>query len=126
MHLICYLPAAFVIMRYSVVKLLFNKIYEELPPVMHTVVSISMVSIITFIVLVLRSTGLSSGEAFSLVLDLTGGLAGSLTSFIIPTAVFIKLVPDDGGWRHIEAKVLFCTGFLLMIVVCTSSIMGVV
>lgn len=80
-HLICYIPASFVIMRYSMVKLAMNgQISEKLPPILHTVISLGLVALITSIVVMLQALGLSSGEAFSLVLDLTGGVAGSLVS----------------------------------------------
>ena len=124
-HLIFYVPAAFVIMRYSVVKLFLDQISEQLPIPMHLGISLSMMAVITAVVLVLQSTGLSSGEAFSLVLDLTGGLAGSTTSFIIPAAVFMKIVPDDGSWRHFEAKVVFGLGFVIMFTVCIFSILSI-
>ena len=125
MHLIFYLPAAFVIMRYSVVKLLLDKISEELPVVLHTAISLGLVGLVTVIVLLLRATGMASGTAFSLVLDLTGGIAGSLTSFILPTAIYLKIIPDDGSWAYKEAQFIYYLGYVIMVAVVAFSIMSV-
>ena len=125
-HLICYIPAAFVIMRYSVVKLVLNQISEDLPPMMHTGISLGLVALITGVVVMLQALGLSSGEAFSLVLDLTGGVAGSLTSFILPAAIYVQLMPDNGSWRYKEAKCIFYIGIILMITILFVTIHGVV
>jgi hypothetical protein len=128
MHLICYLPAAFVVMRYSIVKLTLNQISEKLPLAVHTVVSLGLVALITFVVIVLQSSGLSSGSAFSLVLDLTGGVAGSLTSFILPAAIYLKEFPADGAnnWRRVEAHSIFYMGILLMALILFMSIHSIV
>jgi amino acid permease len=128
MHLICYLPAAFVVMRYSIVKLTLNQISEKLPLAVHTVVSLGLVALITFVVIMLQSSGLSSGSAFSLVLDLTGGVAGSLTSFILPAAIYLKEFPADGAnnWRRVEAHSIFYMGILLMALILFMSIHSIV
>ena len=47
MHLICYLPAAFMVMRYSVIKLCLDKISEDLPSKEHTVLSLGMIVVRT-------------------------------------------------------------------------------
>lgn len=130
MHLICYLPAAFVIMRYSIVKLTLNQISEKLPLALHTFISLGLVALVTFIVIMLQSSGLSSGSAFSLVLDLTGGVAGSLTSFILPAAIFLKEFPEvegdnDISWRRMEAHVIFYLGIVLMIVILFMSVLSI-
>ncbi len=44
----------------------------------------------TGIVLLLRYGGLDQGSAFGVILDFTGSIAGSLTSFVIPAAIFLK------------------------------------
>ena len=130
MHLICYLPAAFVVMRYSVVKLTLGQISEKLPLALHTFVSLGLVAIITFVVIILQSSGLSSGSAFSLVLDLTGGVAGSLTSFILPSAIYLKMFPEeaDGSnrFRRTEAQAIFYIGIILMITILFMSVHSVV
>jgi hypothetical protein len=125
-HLICYIPAAFVIMRYSVVKLFMNKVSEDLPPGMHITISLGLVTLITAIVVMLQALGLSSGEAFSLVLDLTGGVAGSLTSFILPAAIYVQLKPNDGSFKYNEARTIFYFGIVTMFTILGVTIHGVV
>ena len=73
-HLILYIPVNFVIMRYSVVKVFMNTRSELLPYTQHTVISISLLAASTCIVIFLLAAGLSAGEAFSLILNITGGV----------------------------------------------------
>lgn len=131
MHLIFYLPAGFVIMRYSAVKLMFNKISTELPPLIHTVISLALVGFLLLLVIFLLSTGLSSGAAFSLVLNLTGGIAGSLTSFILPTAIYIKISTSlenklkISTFKYYESRIIFGLGIIIMFVVVIMTILSV-
>eukprot|EP01035_Chromulina_nebulosa_P017271 gene17271-22805_t len=42
---------------------------------------------------------LASGDAFSIILDLTGGISGSITSFILPAWIFINVCTnEDALW----------------------------
>ena len=82
-HLIIYIPVNFVIMRYSVVKLFTGLRSETLPLVTHTVLTLFLIFLTTGTVLLLLSQGLASGQAFSLILNITGGTAGSFATFIL-------------------------------------------
>jgi hypothetical protein len=75
-HLILYIPVNFVIMRYSLVKMTSGQRSELLPFSTHTMLTLSLLVVITAIVILLLSLGLASGEAFSLILDLSGGIGG--------------------------------------------------
>lgn len=75
-HLILYIPVNFVIMRYSLVKITSGKRSELLPFSTHTALTLGLLVVITAIVILLLSLGLASGEAFSLILDLSGGIGG--------------------------------------------------
>lgn len=77
-HLILYIPVNFVIMRYSLVKISSGKKSELLPFSTHTALTLGLLVVITAIVILLLSLGLASGEAFSLILDLSGGIGGTL------------------------------------------------
>jgi len=73
-HLILYIPVNFVIMRYSVVKVFMNTRSELLPYTQHAVISLGLLSASTCVVIFLLAAGLSAGEAFSLILNITGGV----------------------------------------------------
>jgi hypothetical protein len=79
-HLILYIPVNFVIMRYSVVKVFLNTRSELLPYTQHTVISLGLLAFVTIIVLLILAAGLGSGAAFSLILNLTGGIGGRYNS----------------------------------------------
>lgn len=63
---------------------------------------------ITLTVIVFIEVGFSSGRAFAVILTLTGGVAGSLLSFILPGAIYMKLMPRDSS-GFIPAAL--CSGF---------------
>jgi hypothetical protein len=46
-------------------------------------------------VFLLKGLGLSNGAAFGVILDFTGGLAASMTSFVLPGAFYVKLMSKD-------------------------------
>ena len=75
-HLILYIPVNFVIMRYSLVKVFMGTRSELLPVTTHSIITIVLLAIVTGIVLLLLAVGLASGAAFSLILNLTGGIGG--------------------------------------------------
>lgn len=77
-HLILYIPTMFVILRYAMVKLLWNQISEKLAIGQHVMITLMLLTGITGIVLLLSATGLTSGLAFSIVMNLTGGVAGNV------------------------------------------------
>ena len=103
-------------------KLCLDKISEELPTVTHTVISLTMVVTLTSIVILLRATGMASGDAFSVVLNLTGGISGSFTSFILPTMIYLKMFPNDGSWKYLEAQIIYYSGYVIMLLVVVSTI----
>lgn len=85
-HLILYIPVNFVIMRYSLVKVFMKQRSELLPATTHSIITIGLLALVTAIVLGLLAAGLGSGEAFSLVLNLTGGIGGKI--YVLLCSVF--------------------------------------
>lgn len=75
-HLILYIPVNFVIMRYSLVKVCMNTRSELLPASTHSIITIALLVAVTAIVILLLALGLASGVAFSLILNITGGIGG--------------------------------------------------
>ena len=122
-HLICYIPVDFVVMRYSVVKLAIGEEAESLATVYHVTLTLFMLMITLAIVLSLLATGMASGEVFSLILNLTGGVAGAVSSFILPAAIYLKVMPT-GSQYYTIAKVLLLFGFALPILVLTGTIIA--
>lgn len=80
-HLILYIPVNFVIMRYSIVKLATGMRSELLDSWTHSILTIVLMAIVTIIVILLLGLGLASGEAFSLILNITGGIGGKIISY---------------------------------------------
>jgi amino acid permease len=75
-HLILYIPVNFVIMRYSLVKITSGKRSELLPFTTHTALTVGLLAFITGVVILLLVEGMASGVAFSLILNITGGIGG--------------------------------------------------
>lgn len=120
-HLILYIPVNFVIMRYSIVKMTTTVKSEQLPWHIHAILSVTMLAGTTGMVLIMNFVGLTSGDAFSLILDITGGIAGSLTSFVLPALIFLA-VCDHDDWLMWPARInLFLGVFIMMSVVITTA-----
>ena len=81
-HLILYIPVNFVIMRYSIVKVFFQTRSELLPSATHSIITIGLLAATVGIVLLLLGLGLESGAAFSLLLNITGGIGGTHSLFV--------------------------------------------
>jgi sodium-coupled neutral amino acid transporter 11 len=115
-HLIVYIPVNFVIFRYSLVKLCANTKSEELDWKIHHTISLLLLGFTLFCTLIFYYAGFGSGVAFSLVLNITGGVAGSLTSFILPAAIFLQVCNDDHPLYY-WSFIVGILGIALMIVV---------
>jgi len=117
-HLILYIPVSFVIMRYSVVKLIWGVRSETLPLMTHTLLSVAIMACTTAFVLMMLWLGLSSGPAFALILNVTGGIGGSLSTFIMPAAIYLKMMPRGQGSKLRGAAIaLMLVGFAVLIAV---------
>lgn len=77
------------------------------------------------IILSLRSVGLSQGNAFSLVLDFTGAITGSMISFILPGAFYLKLYQRNDEFFK-SCAVMFVLGIIIMIAVPILSVLSIV
>lgn len=122
-HLILYIPVNFVIMRYSLVKVFMHTRSELLPATTHSVITVGLLAFVTGIVLALLAAGLGSGEAFSLVLNLTGGIGGSLATLILPAAIYLKVMPPESDMIN-HARVLLALGIAVMLAVVVVTIIS--
>ena len=76
-HLLMYLPLDFVILRYSIVKMVSNTRVEDLPWWVNAVITITLLAVILGVVLgIMSQSGTDPGKAFAEVLNITGGIAG--------------------------------------------------
>lgn len=127
LHLIFYIPTNFVIMRYSVVKVWYadGTKAENLSLSAHLTVSLLLILISSGAVLILFGCKLGSGGAFGFVLNITGGVAGSIPSFILPAAMYIK-VGDKDRWLYNASWIVLVLGIILMFVVTIETIVDAV
>jgi sodium-coupled neutral amino acid transporter 11 len=115
-HICAYIPVNFVIMRYSVVKLALDKKAETLSSPMHICITLFLLYFTTGFALGMIKAGLAAGEAYGLTLDITGGIGGSITGFIMPSAIYLKLMPNTGQY-YAHSKFLFALGWVAMVLV---------
>eukprot|EP01036_Dinobryon_divergens_P028613 gene28613-37589_t len=121
-HLILYIPVNFVIMRYSLVRMFANMKSENLNFFTHTVLTAVMLVGITALVLLLLGLGLASGDAFSLILNITGGVGGSLATLILPAAIYLKVMETDSP-LYKPAIGLLVFGIFIMVAVVVNTIL---
>jgi len=93
-HLLLYIPGDLIVLRYNFVKVFFNGARaEDLPEYQNRIITIFILFCILGTVMGIISSGSDNGTSFSLVLDITGGVAASSISFIIPSFMYLKTVP---------------------------------
>ena len=107
-HLILYIPVNFVVTRYSLCKVVYAKKAESLPWKQHVFVTFSLLAFQTGFVIFLLGIGLSSGEAFSLILNITGAIGGAVATFGFPALMYIK--------SHNNSDYLYNTSYFILVV----------
>lgn len=124
LHLCLYIPIDFIVMRHSIVKQLGQQDGMLVNWWSHFTLTSSLLIGTTGLVLVLRFMGYSQGYAFGLILDFTGSIAGSFTSFVMPAAIFIKLSPNTDPLFY-PGICMLIFGLFVMITVPVLSILSV-
>ena len=117
-HLVLYIPGDFVIMRSAILKLCHWQL-SELSDIIFISLSLFCISIITIIALLLQIY-LSSTDSLAIVVDITGGIAGSMLYFIIPALCGFSLFKNNMElyWKSL---ILLLFGATLIILVIISS-----
>ena len=93
-HMCLYVPVDFTIMREHFLKMFFCSKTGILDSwFLNFLLTLILLAITTAGVLGIYSAGLSSGAAFNISLNFTGGLASSMTTFVLPAAFYLKLQP---------------------------------
>ena len=124
-HLIMYIPVDAVVTRDALVKLFITKdTTKDLTFPAHFALTFALLAICTMVVLIIRDAGLTKGEAFSAVLDITGSIGGAMLSFTFPALMFLKV--KDPTWPRREAffvdgtrkaTILLVFGIIVMVTV---------
>lgn len=116
-HLVLYIPGDFIIMKHSLLSLLGrdsiainNKLHFGI-----TFGLVSIVCVLSFLILLSDSVNAS----FDLLLNLTGGVAGSLVCFIVPGLIGANLFVDFTYW--VLSFILLTFGVSVVLLVCISS-----
>jgi amino acid permease len=145
-HLILYVPVNVIILRYSLVKIVTGFKSEDLEFSKHLLITFGIVGFSTGIVILLIAFGYTGGVALSLILNITGGIGGkifrvpslsqfifsliiltfflgSIATFIMPAAIYWKLMSDD-SLMYRESKILMILGFVIMVVVVVFTILS--
>ena len=115
-HLILYIPLDFTILRHSLLKLCGISSGSLISTLLHVIFSVAILAAVTAATLLLYSAGLTSGAAFSLVLNLAGGIAGSLTSFALPAAFYLANMPPSAS-LHSFCWLMLVVGIVLVVLV---------
>ncbi len=103
-HLTFYIPADFVIVRYSLLRLLQMDIstVSNTFNVVSSVVLLGAVAVASCFIMMYAD----SGTSLALLLQITGGIAGSLLNFIFPALVGLALLPRTAENRFQIAAVM--------------------
>uniref|UniRef100_A0A6V2Y555 Amino acid transporter transmembrane domain-containing protein n=1 Tax=Heterosigma akashiwo TaxID=2829 RepID=A0A6V2Y555_HETAK len=112
-HLILYIPLDFVVMRHSFCKVLGTDAIE-LPTGRYVVVTVGLLTFSLGVVMVLYYAGVSEGDAFGYILDLTGGVGNAMLGFVLPGIFYARLNKDPGDPLLARARGLAGWGVCVM------------
>eukprot|EP00612_Vaucheria_litorea_P000064 CAMPEP_0171452868 /NCGR_PEP_ID=MMETSP0945-20130129/803_1 /TAXON_ID=109269 /ORGANISM="Vaucheria litorea, Strain CCMP2940" /LENGTH=429 /DNA_ID=CAMNT_0011977619 /DNA_START=115 /DNA_END=1404 /DNA_ORIENTATION=- len=118
-HLIWYTPMEFVILRHSFFQLCGMEPLK-VPFKLHWMVTALLLSLMVFICIVLDGTGVDSGDAFGVILDLSGGIGGAISCFILPAMIYRRAKSD--GYLNVPCKILFGFGIFMAVSVPISTV----
>jgi amino acid permease len=118
-HLILYIPGDFVIMRHSLWTL-FQVDDHHQDNTMFISTTLFTISMITMIAILLQLYCANS-NALGLVIDITGGIAGSILYFIIPGLLGRKLYIQNNNELYWKSVVLLIFGIWVVILVLISN-----
>lgn len=94
-HLVLFIPGDLMILRYNFSKVFFGKRAEDLSPIVnHSVTTFILLCILGTVMGIINATDSNSSIAFSIVLNITGGVAASSISFILPSVLYLTIVPQ--------------------------------
>lgn len=107
LHLLFYIPIDFVILRHSLVRI-WDVDTLDLPAATYTALTFGLVGSCLLLVMFLRD--------FGVILDLSGGLTGSLINFIFPALAYLRTHAEgEEGAARGQAYLLLVFGFVVML-----------
>jgi amino acid permease len=120
LHLILYIPGDFLIMRYSFFKLLgLNATTASDGPYFGG--TFFLIALATLLACLIQLYA-SSSQSLSMILDLTGGISGSMVSFILPGLMAMRLLSTDAE-TYLRGLLLVIFGSIVPVLVLLSNIM---
>jgi amino acid permease len=115
-HMCLFIPVDFMVMRHSVAKLMGYNNGSITNLSLHVTATIILLILPAISVLSFKATGINEGAAFGIILDITGGIGGSLISFIMPGLFYIKLKEKDAPlYKHCISMIIL--GIFVMLFV---------
>eukprot|EP01031_Cornospumella_fuschlensis_P029050 gene29050-35064_t len=113
-HLILYIPGDFVIFRASLLKL-FDRDVAKQNDFEFVSQTLFLIAFITTIAIVLQVT-VPNGKALNAVVNVSGGLAGSVVYFVVPGMCGKRLFPEEPQTVYLSYA-LMVFGVVIMILV---------
>ncbi|RYH14141.1 hypothetical protein EON65_34075 [archaeon] len=113
-HLILYIPGDFVIFRASLLKLCDRDVQKQ-NDFEFVTQTLSLIAFITLIAIILQVT-VPNGTALNAVINVSGGIAGSVVYFIVPGLCGKRLFPEEPQTVYLSYA-LIGFGVVIMILV---------
>lgn len=89
-HLVLYIPLDFLVARHSLLRVCGVERGVFRDNKLHIIFCFLLLALFTGIIFLLDATGMGAGDIFSAILNFTGGLGGSVISFVFPAALFLR------------------------------------
>ena len=109
----------------SIVKMAVNKRSEDMSYIFNAQLTLVLTAFITGLVVAMNVLGLSSGAAFGLTLNISGGIGGSLNNFILPGLMYRRAMPASAH-LHTAAAIEIVFGVAIMCTVCIATLVSIV
>jgi amino acid permease len=131
LHLILYIPLDFLVARHSLLRLCGVSSGALVDNKAHAALSFLLLALATLTILFLDASNVRAGQSFSIILNFTGGLGGSIISFVLPAWLFLSQLRASGPDRLTLANLLpsaklLLSGLLFAIYVPVSTVISAV
>ncbi|CAM9909644.1 unnamed protein product [Ectocarpus fasciculatus] len=115
-HLVCYIPGEIIVLRSSLFGLLGMK-PDVVSESWRMVWTAGILGLVVLAVSQLKIMGAADGDIFGYIMDLTGGVGTSLTSFVLPSLIYLNVPREGKGQYHTACTLLYWFGGALMVLV---------
>lgn len=117
-HLVLYIPLDFLVARHSLMRICGSASGAFEDNRHHIAFTLVLLCGFTFIIFLMYDWGIGTGDVFSTILNFTGGLGGSVVSFVLPSALWIRQRYQSWHWYQIlPCAIMFGIGILISIYV---------